>query len=58
MVGSRNYAMRGDGQINGCLTYRSSGSTLKPFLYLRAIDERVLTAATLLPDTPDAIRAE
>jgi len=46
------------GQIDGVLTPRSSGSTLKPFLYLRAIDEKILSAATLLPDTPDAIRAE
>ena len=34
----------------------SCGSTLKPFLYLRGIDTRMLTAATVLPDTPDAIR--
>ena len=37
---------------------RSCGSTLKPFLYLAAIDQRKLTAASLLPDTPDAIGAE
>ena len=37
---------------------RSCGSTLKPFLYLSAIDQRKLTAGSLLPDTPDAISAE
>ncbi len=58
LVGSRNYAAPGDGQINGATIFRSCGSTLKPFLYLRAISDRVLTAATLLPDTPDAVRAE
>lgn len=47
-----------NGQIDGVTTARSSGSTLKPFLYLRAIDEGLLTAASLVPDTPDAIRAE
>ena len=31
---------------------------MKPFLYLRAIDLRTLTAASLLPDTQDAIRDE
>jgi penicillin-binding protein 1C len=31
---------------------------LKPFVYLDAIDKRLLTAASLLPDTPDAIRGE
>ena len=33
-------------------------STLKPFLYLTLIDQRKLTAASLLPDTPDAINEE
>lgn len=46
------------GMIDGVVLPRSSGSILKPFLYLQALDRRVLTAATLLPDTPDAIRAE
>ncbi len=36
-------------------TPRSSGSTLKPFVYLAAIERHLITAATLLPDTPDAI---
>lgn len=34
---------------------RSCGSTLKPFLYLRAIDRQLVTAASILPDTPDAV---
>jgi penicillin-binding protein 1C len=53
MVGSSNYLIN---QLNGSTRPRSCGSTLKPFLYLAAIDRRLLTAATLLPDTPDAIR--
>jgi penicillin-binding protein 1C len=55
MVGSSNYAAV---QINGATQARSCGSTLKPFVYLDAIDKRVLTAASLLRDTPDAIRGE
>ena len=55
MVGSENYAAS---QINGATEPRSCGSTLKPFVYLDAIDKRLLTAASLLPDTPDAIRGE
>ncbi len=55
MVGSSNYAKN---QINGAMRARSCGSTLKPFVYLNAIDRRLLTAASLLPDTPDAIRDE
>ncbi|HWM26445.1 MAG TPA: penicillin-binding protein 1C [Chthoniobacterales bacterium] len=56
MVGSGDYAKAIDGQINGSTIFRSCGSTLKPFLYLQAIEDRVLTAASLLPDTPDAVR--
>lgn len=44
--------------INSAHTPRSCGSTLKPFLYLDAIEQRKLTAASLLPDTPDAITGE
>jgi penicillin-binding protein 1C len=58
MAGSVDYAAADGGQINGAMVSRSCGSTLKPFLYLKAIQERRLTAATLLPDTPDAVRAE
>lgn len=55
MVGSESYAVS---QINGAMQPRSCGSTLKPFIYLDAIDKRLLTAASLLPDTPDAIQNE
>jgi penicillin-binding protein 1C len=41
--------------VNSAIEPRSCGSTLKPFLYLVLIDQRKLTAASLLPDTPDAI---
>jgi penicillin-binding protein 1C len=41
--------------INSATQPRSCGSTLKPFLYLAAIDRKVMTAATLVPDTADAI---
>lgn len=57
LVGSADYAGE-DGEINGALLPRSGGSVLKPFLYAEAIERRLLTAATVLPDTPDAIRAE
>jgi penicillin-binding protein 1C len=57
MVGSADYAGEG-GEINGALLPRSGGSVLKPFLYAEAIERRLLTAASVLPDTPDAIRAE
>jgi len=53
LVGSSNYATN---QVDGATRSRSCGSTLKPFVYLTAINRRLLTAATLLADTPDAIR--
>ncbi|MFT3782256.1 MAG: penicillin-binding protein 1C [Nibricoccus sp.] len=56
MVGSASYDST-DGQINGALLARSCGSVLKPFLYAEAIERRLLTAASVLPDTPDVIRA-
>ena len=55
MVGSDNYAAN---QVNGAIRARSCGSTLKPFVYLAAIDRHLLTAASLLPDTAEAIRDE
>jgi penicillin-binding protein 1C len=55
MAGSSDYETS---QINGAMRPRSCGSTLKPFVYLAAIDRHLLTAASLLPDTPDAIRGE
>ncbi len=54
----RAMACGGDKQhaaINSAMEPRSCGSTLKPLLYLRAIDQRKLTAATLLPDTQEAV---
>ncbi|MEO6052372.1 MAG: transglycosylase domain-containing protein [Chthoniobacterales bacterium] len=41
--------------INAAIVPRSCGSTLKPFIYLSAIEQKLLTAATLMPDTDQAI---
>ncbi|SAL12032.1 penicillin-binding protein 1C [Caballeronia choica] len=38
--------------VDAVLAARQAGSTLKPFLYAQAIDEKRLTAATLLDDAP------
>ncbi len=57
----RALACAGDARhaaINAAIEPRSCGSTLKPFLYLTAIERRLLTAASLLPDTPDAISGQ
>jgi len=38
--------------VDGVRARRQAGSTLKPFLYAAALDARLLTAASLLADTP------
>ena len=57
LVGSGDYEDPDRGQVNGTIRPRSAGSTLKPFLYLNAFDRRLLTAASILPDTAEAVRA-
>ena len=42
-------------EVDGVLTLRQPGSTLKPFLYAQAIAERRLTAASLVDDSPAQI---
>ena len=38
--------------VDGIRARRQAGSTLKPFLYGLAIEKRIITAASLLDDTP------
>ena len=38
--------------VDGVKAPRQAGSTLKPFLYAQVLEERLLTAASLLDDTP------
>lgn len=51
LVGSRAFHGSASGQVNGAVSFRSAGSTLKPFTYALAF-ERGRTAATVLADTP------
>ena len=44
--------------VDGVLALRQAGSTLKPFLYGLAIDRQLLTAASLIDDSPVALTAE
>ncbi|MEV9210965.1 penicillin-binding protein 1C, partial [Klebsiella quasipneumoniae] len=39
-------------QVDHVAALRQAGSTLKPFLYAQALEERRLTAASLLDDRP------
>jgi len=42
-------------ELDGVTAKRQPGSTLKPFLYALAIERRLLTAASILDDTPAAV---
>ena len=42
-------------EVDGAIARRLAGSTLKPFLYSLAIERRMLTAASILDDSPLAI---
>lgn len=42
----------GASEVDGVLAPRQAGSTLKPFLYELALERRLLTAASLLDDSP------
>ena len=42
-------------EVNAVRAPRQAGSTLKPFLYALAIENRLLTAASLLDDSPLAV---
>ncbi len=54
-VGSADYQNEAiHGQINGVLTKRSPGSTLKPFIYGLALDQGVLHPRTILRDAPSS----
>ena len=48
----------GDSQVDGVSAKRQAGSTLKPFLYGLAIEKRLLTAASILDDSPLHIPTE
>ncbi|GJH31518.1 penicillin-binding protein 1C [Paraburkholderia hospita] len=50
-VGSSG-GLSGARDVDAVLARRQAGSTLKPFLYAQAIDERRLTTASLLDDAP------
>jgi len=50
MVGSKDYFDTRDGQVNGCVSLRQPGSSIKPFLYILALESGISVNA-ILPDT-------
>lgn len=52
MVGSKNYFEEPGGAFNVTVGLRQPGSTIKPILYSLGFEERVITPATILDDSP------
>lgn len=53
MVGSSNFfEKKSSGQVNNAVSRRSPGSTLKPFLYAKALDEGLVIPDTYMLDIP------
>jgi penicillin-binding protein 1C len=50
MVGSKDFSGGIDGQVNGAVSLRVAGSTLKPLIYALAMDRKNYTPHTLLDD--------
>ena len=48
----------GRSEVDGVAALRQAGSTLKPFLYQLALERRLLTAASLLDDSPIDVAGE
>lgn len=58
LVSSADWDDPRGGQINGALTPRSPGSTLKPFTYLLAMERRHHIPSSMLADIPTPFRTE
>jgi penicillin-binding protein 1C len=58
MVGSGDFTDPRGGQINGALIPRSAGSTLKPFTYVLAFEQRGLSPGSMIADIPTPYRTE
>ena len=54
-VGSSGSQLSEAAQVDHVLARRQPGSTLKPFLYELAIERRLITAASLLDDSPTQV---
>ncbi|MBL8343113.1 MAG: transglycosylase domain-containing protein [Rubrivivax sp.] len=51
-VGSAGHATSAAAEVDAVLARRQPGSTLKPFVYALALERRLVTAASLIDDSP------
>jgi 1A family penicillin-binding protein len=52
LVGSHNWYDEKNGKVNMVLAPRQPGSSFKPIVYTKALEEKVVTPATVLKDEP------
>lgn len=52
LVGSRDWSYPGFGQVNIALSPRQPGSSFKPIYYSAALEQGIITPATILQDKP------
>ncbi|MCH7345880.1 penicillin-binding protein 1C [Pelomonas sp. CA6] len=55
-VGSSGSQLSSAAEVDGVLARRQPGSTLKPFVYELALERRLITAASLLDDSPAQVQ--
>ncbi len=53
LVGSGQYTPQDDGEIDYALSWRSPGSTLKPFIFAQALDRGAISPGSVLQDVAD-----
>jgi penicillin-binding protein 1C len=58
MVGSKNFYGDFDGQVNGAVSIRSAGSSLKPLVYALAMDKKGYKPYTILNDIDTSIATD
>ena len=56
LVGSRSWYDEQNGKINMALSPRQPGSSFKPIVYAAAMEQTLITAATLIDDKPKAYK--
>ena len=52
MVGTQDYKDSCDGWVNGAMSIRDAGSTMKPFIFAKAMEGGRVTEGTILKDAP------
>lgn len=58
LAGSKNWADEENGKINMAVSPRQPGSSFKPIVYAKALEERIITPGTILRDEKTTFRTD